>query len=71
MKIQALISILILSSMLSIDTNIAAAEKNQPLNIGCIKNVDDGGPACWYWRAGEKVEVKMFLTVGQYLEELR
>jgi hypothetical protein len=62
MKIQALISILVLSSILSIDTNIAVAEKNQPLNIGYIKNIANGGPACWYWRAGEKGRSKNVLN---------
>jgi hypothetical protein len=32
------------------------------ISIGNIKNIDDSGPACWYWRVGKKGRNRTILS---------
>jgi hypothetical protein len=61
MKIKPLISIFAATSMAFLDTNIVAAKSDQAI-IGNIKNLDDSGSGCWYWRVGKPGKSKTILS---------
>jgi hypothetical protein len=61
MKVKPLISIFVAIAMIFFKASMVIAKSDRAI-IGNIKNLDDSGAGCWYWRAGKPGKSKTILS---------